>query len=181
MSTPEEINPTAASILGFLHQGPMTGWELDAAIEGSIANFWNVTRSQVYRELRTLADLGYVEAGDAGPRDRKPYTITDPGRDAFAAWIVRDPGSPIVRMPLLLTVFFGRHLPPPRLAEIVRKELREGEAALHQFEAMQREYGAEPFVNQVLQFGIDYQRTLLAWLESLQNDPAVQPRGAKID
>lgn len=181
MSTLDEINPTAASILGFLHQGPMTGWELDAAIEGSIANFWNVTRSQVYRELRTLADLGYVEAGDAGPRDRKPYTITDSGRDAFSAWIVQDPGSPIVRLPLLLTVFFGRHLPAQRLAEIVQKELREGEVALHQFEAMQQEYGSEPFVNQVLQFGIDYQRTLLAWLESLSKDPAVKPRGAQID
>src|SRR5688572_14084574 len=146
MSNLDGINPTAASLLGFLSEGPMTGWELDAAVEGSIANFWNVTRSQVYRELRTLAELGYVEAGDAGPRDRRPYAITDAGREAFSAWIVRDPGSPIVRMPLLLTVFFGRHLPPERLAEIVDRELAGGEGALLKFESMQKAYAADPFI-----------------------------------
>ncbi len=156
----------------------MTGWELDAAVEESIANFWNVTRSQVYRELRTLAERGYVQAGDAGPRDRRPYSITPAGREAFANWIVRDPGSPIVRMPLLLTVFFGRHLPPERLAEILEQELQGGAQALHQFEVMQQSFGDDPFVRQVLQFGIDYQKTLLAWLQSLAADPSIKPQSA---
>ena len=48
------LNPTAASLLGFLHQGPMTGWDLAQTVEATIGDFWNVTRSQVYRELRTL-------------------------------------------------------------------------------------------------------------------------------
>ncbi|HVL50930.1 MAG TPA: PadR family transcriptional regulator [Actinomycetota bacterium] len=173
MSNSEEINPTAASLLGFLHSGAMSGWELDAAVENSIAHFWNVTRSQVYRELRTLADLGFVEAGAAGPRERRPYSITEAGRRAFSDWIVRDPGSPIVRMPLLLTVFFGRYLPPERLAEIIHNELRDGTSALHQFEAMQQTHGDDPFVRQVLQFGIDYQKTLLEWLRSLAVDPQI--------
>lgn len=176
MSNSDEINATAASLLGFLVESPMTGWELSAAVEGSIANFWNVTRSQVYRELRTLAEIGYVKAGEAGPRDRRPYSITDAGRRAFGDWIVRDPGSPIVRLPLLLTVFFGRHLPPERLAEIFDRELEGGAGALEKFEAMQQEYGSDPFVRQVLQFGIDYQKALLAWLEGLASDPAIQPQ-----
>ncbi|MEX0790192.1 MAG: PadR family transcriptional regulator [Actinomycetota bacterium] len=179
MSNSDEINATAASLLGFLSDASMTGWELDAAVEGSIANFWNVTRSQVYRELRTLAGLGYVEAGDAGPRDRRPYSITEAGRRAFSDWIVQDPGSPIVRMPLLLTVFFGRHLPPDRLAEILEKEIEGGNEALRQFEVMQQAYGDDPFVRQVLQFGIDYQKTLLSWLGSLSADPAIQPAAAR--
>lgn len=177
MSTPNGINATAASILGFLHAGPMTGWEVDAAVENSIAHFWNVTRSQVYRELRTLSELGYVQAGDAGPRDRRPYSITDEGRAAFSSWIVRDPGPPIVRMPLLLTLFFGRHLPPKRLAEIVEKELREGTKALHQFESMHEEYGEDPFVGRVLQFGIEYQKTLLSWLDSLAGESKEPAQG----
>lgn len=180
MSTSDGINATAASLLGFLSESSMTGWELSAAVEGSIANFWNVTRSQVYRELRTLAELGFVEAGEAGPRDRRPYSITNAGRRAFGDWIVRDPGSPIVRLPLLLTVFFGRHLPPGRLAEILSREIEGGEGALHKFEAMQQEFGSDPFVRQVLQFGIDYQKTLLAWIESLASDQAVKPPEARV-
>lgn len=178
MSNPDEINATAASLLGFLSDSTMTGWELSAAVEGSIANFWNVTRSQVYRELRTLAELGYVQAGDAGPRDRRPYSITEAGRRAFGEWILRDPGSAIVRMPLLLTVFFGRHLPPERLAEIVATELKGGAEALEKFESMKRQFGDDPFVSQVLQFGIDYQKTLLGWLEGLESDPSVNPQKA---
>jgi DNA-binding PadR family transcriptional regulator len=176
----QSINPTAASLLGFLHAGPMTGWELDAAVEGSIANFWNVTRSQVYRELRTLAELGYVKAGDTGPRDRQPFAITESGRAVFADWIVRDPGPPIVRMPLLLTVFFGRHLPGGRLAEIVEKEVAAAAEALHKFETMHELYGDDPFVGRVLQFGIEYQKTLLAWLESLGEDPAERAQEAEL-
>jgi len=31
------LNPTAASLLGFLHHGPMTGWDLVAAAQTVIA------------------------------------------------------------------------------------------------------------------------------------------------
>ncbi|HEX2258699.1 MAG TPA: PadR family transcriptional regulator [Actinomycetota bacterium] len=175
MSNLREINATAASLLGFLHAGPMTGWELDAAVGNTIIHFWNVTRSQVYRELRTLAQLGYVEAGDTGPRDRRPYAITDAGREAFAAWIVRHPGQMIVRMPLLLTVFFGKHLPPGRLEEIIEIELREGVKALKEYEAMLESIGdSDPFMAQILRFGVEYQKTLLRWIEGLRRDPSLR-------
>ncbi|MDQ4148476.1 MAG: helix-turn-helix transcriptional regulator [Actinomycetota bacterium] len=171
MSSEREINATAASLLGFLHDGPMTGWELDAVVAQTISQFWNVTRSQVYRELQTLAQLGYVEALDTGPRDRRPYAITEAGRKAFARFIQRHPGSMIVRMPLLLTVFFGEHLPPGRLEEIIETELEAGAEALHQFEAI---YGAvreeNPYKAQVVRFAIEYQKMLLAWLEGLSED-----------
>lgn len=177
MSSSKTINATAASLLGFLHSGPMTGWELDAAVEGSIAYFWNVTRSQVYRELRTLSELGLVEAGATGPRERRPYELTDAGRQAFSAWIVQKPGPPIIRMPLLLTVFFGGHLPPGRLAEVVAEELKAGREALQEYRNLK---GAvqDPYAAQVLQFGIEYQQTLLAWLSDLAESPeAADPHG----
>jgi DNA-binding PadR family transcriptional regulator len=163
-----EINATAASLLGFLHAGTMTGWDLDGAVDATISNFWNVTRSQVYRELRTLAKLGYVEAGAAGPRERRPYTITQQGREVFARWIARDPGPPLIRFPLLLTVFFGQHLPPARLKEIVEAE-RSGYAdGLKEFQAMyDANRDAAPFVAEVIRFGIGFQEHMIAWLDSL--------------
>ena len=59
MSSPD-LNATATSLLGFLLDGPKTGWDLVQAVEGSVGYFWNITRSQVYRELETLAAQGYV-------------------------------------------------------------------------------------------------------------------------
>lgn len=162
------INSTAASLLGFLHSGPMTGWEIDRAVAATIANFWNVTRSQVYRELRTLADLGYVEAGEPGPRERQPYSITAEGREAFAGWIARTPGPAIVRIPVLLTIFFADHLPPERLREIVESERRRALQLLEHFrELLDTCEDETPYTAAVVRFGIGYEELLLGWLDTL--------------
>lgn len=162
------INATAASLLGFLHNGPMTGWDLDKIVALTISNFWNVTRSQVYRELRTLSELGFVVAGEAGARESRPFTITESGKQAFANWIVQDPGPPIVRMPLLLTAFFGEHLTPDRIAEIVSAEIAGGEKALQEFYDLQLALEPDPWMTKVLDFGINYQKMLLEWLRSIE-------------
>ena len=80
---PTPINPTSASLLGFLYWQSMSGGEIVAAVEMSVGHFWNVTRSQIYRELQSLAGTGLVELGEVGPRRRAPYSITDRGREAF--------------------------------------------------------------------------------------------------
>ena len=41
------VNPTAASLLGFLHDGPMSGWDLVNRAQERIGEFWSLTRSQV--------------------------------------------------------------------------------------------------------------------------------------
>jgi DNA-binding PadR family transcriptional regulator len=162
------INSTAASLLGFLHSGPMTGWELDRAVAETIANFWNVTRSQVYRELRTLATLGYVEAGETGPRERRPYSITPSGREAFSRWIARNPGPALVRIPVLLTVFFADHLPAQRLREIVEDQRRVALAHLEHFRSLLATCGDDaPYQAAVVRFGIGYEQSLLDWLDAL--------------
>jgi len=77
-----ELNATAGSLLGFLTLGPSSGYELAERIESSIGNFWNVTRSQIYRELRTLEQMGFVSAGGRSARDRTPYSVTPAGERA---------------------------------------------------------------------------------------------------
>ena len=112
MTTPVEINATAGSILGFLEKEPMTGWDLAAKVEEIIGDFWNVTRSQIYRELKVLAEQGLVSSLKAGPRDRQPYRITEAGRRAFRRWIAEPPGPPNMRLPLVLQVFFAEDVAP---------------------------------------------------------------------
>src|SRR3954465_12644031 len=67
-----QINPTAAAVLGLLHEGPRTGGQLMAAAERRLGPYWSMTRSQVYRELPVLAEMGYVPLGKPGPRPREP-------------------------------------------------------------------------------------------------------------
>jgi DNA-binding PadR family transcriptional regulator len=165
-----ELNATAASLLGFLHQGPMTGWDLAQGVEGSIGNFWNVTRSQVYRELRSLEEQGLVEAGETGARDRRPYAVTAAGRRAFAEWIAREPGPDIVRSPLLLTVFFAEHLDPALLRRFLGFHRAQHEKQLAYYEQLHDDLdGVEGEDHSVfaLRYGIEHERAVLRWIDWL--------------
>lgn len=157
------LNATAASLLGFLHEGPKTGWDLVVTAQERIGKFWSITTSQVYRELAAMERAGLVEAGEVGPRDRKPFALTASGRAAFAEWIEREPGPENIRYPLLLTVAFGRHLPPGRLAEMLAVHRAAHERRLADYERAAAEHCADPYSSATLDFGIVYERAVLEW------------------
>ena len=163
------LNPTAASLLGFLHWRPMSGYELAATAQQVIGAFWTLTRSQVYRELAWMADAGLVTAGERGARDRVAYTLTNAGREAFAGWIVRPPGTETIRHPLLLTLSFGRHVPPERLAAFLRdhREAHQARLRAYEAEAQDESPGSDPFRAATLAFGLAYERATAAWFDAL--------------
>ena len=166
------LNATAASLLGFLHHGPLTGWDLVATAQSVIGDFWSITQSQVYRELAVMAEAGLVEAGERGTRARRPYTITVAGRVAFTAWLHRQPGPETIRFPLLLTVAFGRHLAPDRLAAFLAHHRAVHENRLTTYSEQRsaaRAAGgeADPFALATLDFGLSYERAVLDWFDRL--------------
>jgi DNA-binding PadR family transcriptional regulator len=178
--TARPLNATAASLLGFLHDGPMTGWDLVVTAQDRIGDFWSLTQSQVYRELAAMAATGLVRAGERGRRDRQPYAITDAGRAAFAEWVAREPGAETIRFPLLLGVLFGRHLPPGRLAEHLHRHRAVHAARLADYERQRAELppgaaDAEPYAVATLDFGLAYERAVLTWFDAL---PAALTGGA---
>ena len=176
---PPRLNATAASLLGFLHDGPMTGWELVRVAMDRIGDFWSLTRSQVYRELAAMEAGGLIAAGERGPRDRRPYGLTDAGRHAFAAWAAVEPGDETIRMPILLMVSFGRHVTPHRLAAHLEAHRAAHAARLDRYEAFARAADAEtrdpdpeagddaPYRRATLEFGLAYERAVLAWFDRL--------------
>jgi len=175
MSSPGPLNATAGSLLGFLDSGSMSGWELAGAVQATIGNFWNVTRSQIYRELGDLSARRLVEPGAPGPRNRRRYAITPAGRKAFAGWIRREPGQELIRFPLLLTMFFADHVPPDELARFVDTHRRRHQDRLAFYRSMMK--GSPPTSPRVqtLRFGIAYEETFLKWLDGLPLNPP--PRG----
>ncbi|WP_280211317.1 PadR family transcriptional regulator [Nocardia cyriacigeorgica] len=160
------LNSTAASLLGFLHEGPMSGWDLVNLAQERIGDFWTITQSQVYRELAAMDSAGLVEKGQTGARERTPYQITEVGRGAFREWIARDPGAETIRVPLLLTMSFGEHLDPAHLDEIIAAG-----RDVHQrrLDGYLREdcAGMRPHQRATLEFGIAYERAVLEWFDRL--------------
>lgn len=166
------LNATAASLLGFLHERPMAGWDLVNTAQRRIGNFWSLTPSQVYRELAAMADASLIEAGARGKRDRQPYALTAAGRAAFQEWIRQEPGRKTIRFPLLLTLAFGDHLPPDRLASILDHHREQHAAQLRHYERQRAErppsyWEARPAMTATLDFGIQYERAVLKWFDEL--------------
>jgi DNA-binding PadR family transcriptional regulator len=167
IGTSSPVNPTAASVLGYLTRSPMTGWEVYAAFETSIGYFWNVTRSQVYRELRTLASGGLIVIGETGARDRRVCSITPRGRAVFAAWITAVPNDELIRFPLLLATFFGELVPTEVLRAAFREHRRRHAARLTEYESRIAAVHERPFPFATLRFGMAYEQTVLDWIDSL--------------
>jgi DNA-binding PadR family transcriptional regulator len=177
------LNPTAASLLGFLHHGAASGWDLAAKAQTTIGEFWNVTRSQVYRELKLLEAQGYIAARGAGARERQPYHLTAAGRAAFAAWIAEYRGRFLMRWPLALTVYFGEHLGADdlrRMCADYRKQHVRMAAALEAFgpELRRRKAG---HVLEILRLGAGFHRLVIDWIDTLpwMRDPESAGGGSK--
>jgi DNA-binding PadR family transcriptional regulator len=164
----EEVNATQGSLLGFLHDGPKTGWDLLQEVSATLSRFWSVTPSHVYRELQNLERRRFVKAKPRGPRDKKPFAITKSGRDAFARWITNEPGAEQIRFPLLVTLWFGRHLDAAVLAQFVAAERTQHEERLAMYEALAaRTRPEDPYTTAVIAFGVHYERAMLDWLSGL--------------
>lgn len=166
------VNATAGALLGFLHEGPMSGWDLLATSQALIGDFWNVTRSQVYRELTAMEAAGLVVAGEPGIRDRRPYALTQAGRDAFRDWVAQEPGPEQIRYPLLLTLAFGRHLPAGQLASFVAAHRVDHGERLERYRDLRGQAGdgLDACAAATLDFGIRYEEAVLGWFDHLPEE-----------
>ncbi|WHM37689.1 PadR family transcriptional regulator [Streptomyces sp. BPTC-684] len=100
------------AVLGLLAERPASGYDLMKLFETSLSHVWSATQSQVYGELGKLADSGLVEVAAEGPRGRKEYAITDPGRAELRHWLIETEPSRTRRSDSLLRVFFLGLLTP---------------------------------------------------------------------
>ena len=163
-----ELNPTAASLLGLLTWKPASGWDLVAHIQRTIGAFWNVTRSQVYRELKLLTEAGLIQEAPLGPRDRRPFRLTAAGRQAFERWIAQIPGDIVMRFPLALSMYFGEHIDAAQLAAILEEHRARHSAEIARLRAFAPEVSAtdSPHLAEVLRLGIMFHDVILRWIET---------------
>jgi PadR family transcriptional regulator, regulatory protein AphA len=113
-----------AAILGFLEMEPTSGYTLRQRFDGSVASFWSVTQSQIYRELHQLEEDGLVavrvEPGDGKP-DRKVYALTDTGRASLEQWLAAPTEPMQLRHPLLLKFVLSSQVDPAVLDAMLAK------------------------------------------------------------
>ncbi|MEH0933801.1 PadR family transcriptional regulator [Micromonospora psammae] len=162
------VNPTAAALLGLLHEGPMTGGQLMAAAERRLAPYWSMTRSQVYRELPVLAERGFVRLGKPGPRMSQPYAITASGKRTFSRWLAEDPGRDTIRNPIALRIAFGSLHSASQLKNLQASANEYHTEALARVREQVKNAKKEgdPYDASALEFAVAYHKAALSWLKS---------------
>lgn len=169
-----KINPTAGTVLGFLYDSPMSGWDLLKKISRYTGNFWSTTTSQVYRELALLEKAKYIsKTGDVGQHKRQNFTITTEGKQAFISWIQRFNANDSIRIPFLIHIAFARHIPIEQMNKQIKKQQEHHIKQLQLYteirakilglpEAVRNKYALAN-----LEFGIEYETMVLNWLKKL--------------
>lgn len=110
-------------VLGMLLDEPASGWDLAGKIDRSIAHFWPLTKAHVYAELPKIAARRWASAeaiAQSGAPDRRVFTATAAGRQAFREWIdTVDLTEERGRQPLQLQLFFAAHADPVKLRQLL--------------------------------------------------------------
>jgi len=126
----QDLPITSYALLGLLTFGDeLTGYELKQRADFTLRFYWvSPAMSQVYSELRRLADAGLVRPRGKG-RGRT-YTVTDAGREALQTWLRETPaGLPVFKHPVALRLMVGHLVDPGTLRRILEEYAAEVAAA----------------------------------------------------
>ncbi len=98
------------TILGFLSEESMTGYDLKKHIDSYTQFFWHAELSQIYPTLKQLEAKGLISSEavpQKGKQDKKIYSITKAGKEALIVWLNEplDETHP-TKSPMLLKLFF---------------------------------------------------------------------------
>jgi DNA-binding PadR family transcriptional regulator len=118
------------AILGLLNYDSMTGYDIKKMFDESINNFWAASLSQIYRELGTLENKGYLTSVIQQQHDRpdkRIYSITEAGKTEFRYWITNFPQSlsKETRDEFTLRIFFGSYLSKEELIKQFQRFINE--------------------------------------------------------
>ncbi|HIC79697.1 MAG TPA: PadR family transcriptional regulator [Kiloniellaceae bacterium] len=113
--------------LGVLSRGEASGYEIKKAFaEGPFSHFHQASFGSIYPALNALSSEGLVacraEAQKKRP-DKKIYSITPQGEDAFTESLLVEPDADRVRSDFLFILFFAQCLPPARVAELIDQRI----------------------------------------------------------
>ena len=192
----QDIPVTGYAILGLLTFGDeLTGYEIKQRADVTLRFYWvSPAMSQIYTELRRLADHGLVRADSRadGGRHVTSYAITAAGQDALRTWMDETPaGFPVLKHTVLLRLLVGHVTAPEQSRRMLHGYIAELDQALHDLSEVRESLrGAdghgEPFrfPSLVADWGLDYfaaetrhARRALESLDETGSETSTETRG----
>lgn len=151
-------------ILGLLCDKPATGYEINETFRDSLRFFWKATTSQIYRELNTLENKGFVQKEkieQKGKPDKNVFSITSEGKTEFLNWLSNGDLCLEQRVPVLLKVFFLGLREPQENIEFfknIKNLMEQAMQALEPVSGIIQKYGKDGYDSEKIywQMTLDY-------------------------
>jgi DNA-binding PadR family transcriptional regulator len=176
-------NRSRFAILGALSLRPMSGYDLRQFFEANLSYFWSESYGQIYPMLRALAESGLVEAVPNSLGRRKPYRITDAGRQALGAWLAAPAAPETGRVEILLKLFFASQAPPEAIDAHLARHRAEHEARLREYAAVRErllvDHADHPDLVHwlaTLAYGTRTSESMLSWCDDVDRLRRTLPR-----
>jgi PadR family transcriptional regulator AphA len=171
-----KLSPSAYVVLGMIHLGRRSGYEIKQAVELSIRFFWTISHAQIYPALENLEKAGLIR-GRNDPRGRLPrrvFTVTRAGKAALKGWLKRDEPLPYELRDIGLVKLFFADLQDRaaarQLVETIRRRSAERIAQLEAIgpvaDSLADDEGYS-FPRVTLRIGIAHHRALLEECETI--------------
>jgi DNA-binding PadR family transcriptional regulator len=172
-----KLTTTEAALLGLLHWGELSGYDLQKSVAGSVGYFWSPAKTQIYEVLPRLVDAGLAtrrRVAQSQRPDKHLYRITEAGTQALREWLAT---APITQAPsrnvLLLKLFFGDLAPPEVLLEQVADAKRDAEHLRDELRAIDERARGLPddeFSALTRRYGFEYADAIIRWAEATERE-----------
>ena len=162
-------------LLGFLSEQEWSGYDLEKLFRSSIGFFWNAKISQVYRDLHTMEDMGWVQSREViqvGRPNKKVFMITDTGRKELDNWLINYSieNDFEVRIGILMRMFFAAKRPKEETIALLERfsiacrEARSTLGSIHkELESFDAESARVLYSKATLSYGDKYYQMQIDW------------------
>ena len=166
---------TEYSLLGFLHQRPMYGYEIHQMLTDAtgLGLVWRLKQSRVYAMLTKLEAGGFVDTtvaphpeGNRPPR--KTFALTDQGREAFLTWVQSPvPRGRRLRLDFLAKLYFSPQVDDNAIEKLIKRQQHACKGWLAEQQQQKDELSPNnSFDRLVHEFRISQTRAMLDWLDT---------------
>ena len=157
-------------LLGLLAVEPRSGYDLSRAFAGELGRYaWQAGHTRIYPELVRMEEQGLVVVEALGPRGRKTYAITGPGRDELRTWMLTWPEQGTMRNETVLRMFLVQSLEPADARRVLVGVAEHCESELERLRPMMVAMDAEeepdpiPFGRLAGEYGIRQYEAVAGW------------------
>jgi len=170
-----KLSPTSYVVLGLVSERPSSGYDLAAFAEGSIGQFFPLTRSHIYSELDRLSRLGLLRATEVEAEryaTKRIYEITTAGLDVLTAWLDDSVLAPERQRNLFLVrVFFGDRMSRARIEELLdcyERAARAWRDDLAELVESLADRAESAFRRATALYGVEQMEAKLRWLDQVR-------------